>query len=60
MIDRGELLQALSITPEELGMAASELEEHDWVKLHTTMGCGPAGFSSLQPRMRLFLDDESS
>jgi hypothetical protein len=58
MLDRDELLQALDVTPEELGMAADELAERYWVKLHKTMGCGPAGFSALQPRMPLFFETD--
>jgi hypothetical protein len=57
-VDRDELLQVLQMTPEELGMAASELEEQYWVKLHKTMGCGPAGFSALQPQPALFFETD--
>jgi hypothetical protein len=58
MFGKDDLMQALSMTPEELGMAASELEDQYWVKLHVTMGCGAARFSTLQPRMRLFFETD--
>jgi hypothetical protein len=58
MIGRDDLLTELGVSPDQLGMAASELEEYGWVKLHKTMGCGPAGFSTLQPRPRLFIDTD--
>jgi len=58
MVGCDALLTALDMTPEELGIAASELDEWGWVKLHRTMGDGPARFGTLQPRVQLFVETD--
>ena len=55
VVDQDALLTELQITPEQLGMAASELEDRGLVKLTEAMGCGPAGFIFLSPTPNLFI-----
>jgi hypothetical protein len=52
--ERDEIFKDLELTPDEAGMAASELEDCGWVELDVDTGSGPAGFSSLQPLPELF------
>ncbi|MGB2714437.1 MAG: toll/interleukin-1 receptor domain-containing protein [Vicinamibacterales bacterium] len=54
-VEQQALLDALELTPEGLGGAASELEDLGLVELLKTMGCGPAGFSDLSPTATFFI-----
>ncbi len=55
IVDQEVLLKELGIAPEQLGMAASELEDIGLVKLLKTLGQGVAGFSALRPNAYLFI-----
>jgi hypothetical protein len=52
--ERDAILKDLELTPDQAGMAASELGDCGWVQLDVDTGSGPAGFSSLQPLPKLF------
>lgn len=54
-VERQTLVDTLKLTQEELGMAASELEDLGLVKLVKGFGCGPAGFSELSPTAGFFV-----
>jgi hypothetical protein len=54
IFERDPILKDLGFTPEQAGMAASELSDAGMVKLIVTSGSGPAGFSDIQPRPQLF------
>ena len=53
-LDASEVLQAMQITEEEAAVAADELEERGWVKLHLFSGMGRAGFGRITPEPALF------
>lgn len=57
-IEASEVLEALRITQDEASMAADELEERGWVKLHVHVGMGPAGFGRISPEPLLFFQTD--
>jgi hypothetical protein len=60
LFKRDEIMQDLSFTPEQAGMAASELSDAGMVKLVVDTGSGPAGFSYLKPRPQLFFRTDAA
>ena len=54
LFDRDVILKALELTPEQAGLAASELEDEHMVKLMVDSGSGPARFSCIRPKPKLF------
>ena len=50
MLEPKDVMQALGITEEEVGLAADELEELGWIGLDKALGMGEAGFIRIYAR----------
>src|SRR6185369_8771886 len=55
---RDQIMNDLGLTAEELGMAASELQDTGYVKLMVDSGSGPARFSRVYARPHLFFETD--
>lgn len=54
-LNPASVCNGLSLTEEQLALAADELVEHEWVQLVKTHSMGKAGFSTLSPTTLLFI-----
>jgi DNA-binding transcriptional ArsR family regulator len=55
MLSASEVLSELNLTPDQISIAAAELEEHGFVKLHLAAGQGNIGFYRISPTARFFI-----
>lgn len=55
-LNAATVLQDLEITEDEASMAADELQERGWVRLHISTNMGRAGFARISPEPILFIN----
>lgn len=58
ILQANDLLEALSISEEELAEAVDELDQLEWVELNQTMGMGAANFSDIWPTHTFFIQTD--
>jgi diguanylate cyclase (GGDEF)-like protein len=59
ILDPASLGKILSISQEDLALAADELQERGWTGDRATMPVGKAGFSSLWPTEKFFIETDA-
>ena len=57
-LDASTVLQELEITEDEASIAADELRERGWVRLHIHSNMGRAGFGRISPEPDLFFNED--
>lgn len=58
VLNASEVLSALELKEDEVAIAADELDEIGWVKLHRHLGMGRIGFGRISPTERLFFNTD--